>query len=136
MTATLPDLSRPGALKVRGGSMRPSLLDGDVVIGAPATLAELRAGDVVAVYHPEEDIAVCHRVLDVDLAQGSFRMRGDSAPGVDLVRSEAVGDRLFRVRAYLRGDGKPVQLTRARNVWHLWRQRVRNVLRKLKGRIA
>ena len=62
--------------RVNGESMQPNLQDGDDVVVAPASVAQLRRGDVVLA-RGEEQLKV-HRVERIDAANGQVITRGDS----------------------------------------------------------
>lgn len=66
-------------LRARGGSMWPSLRDGDVVTVAPAR--SVRRGEIVAVRCG--DALVLHRAVSVEPGGAQVVLRGDSLPAAD-----------------------------------------------------
>ncbi len=66
---------------IGGGSMRPALLPGDVIVFERLPGA-IRAGDIVVVPHRGWPAGIAHRVVSVDRV-GRLRTRGDANPSVD-----------------------------------------------------
>lgn len=69
-----------GVLYVEGGSMRPTLYPGDLIVYTRVA-AEPQRGDL-AVFAHDGDLVV-HRVVGVE-PDGSFRMRGDANATTDV----------------------------------------------------
>ena len=75
--------------RVNGQSMQPNLQDGDDVVVAPASVAQLRRGDVVLA-RGEEQLKV-HRVERIDAANGQVITRGDSGQENDEPTDHVLG---------------------------------------------
>ena len=77
--------SIPVELRMSGGSMSPSIEDGDVVTVEPITGEPIRQGDIV-LYQSRYDTAVIHRVVRLDRSSPErfILTRGDSAAQSDL----------------------------------------------------
>lgn len=86
-----------GATLIRGGSMEPAVVPGDVVVYRRSA-ADIRVGDIVYFEHPEWPRGVVHRVAEV-LPDGSVRTRGDA---------NAADDRDPVPRRRIRGVGTAV----------------------------
>ncbi|MHA2427778.1 MAG: S24/S26 family peptidase [Candidatus Hermodarchaeia archaeon] len=73
-------LEKGNALRftAHGSSMAPFIRDGDVLTVEPATISELRMGDIV-LYRTEGDSVVAHRI--VGILGSSLKVRGDASPG-------------------------------------------------------
>jgi signal peptidase I len=71
---------------IRGGSMRPAVPLGALVVDAPVALAEIRPGDIVTV-RLHDAVVVTHRVTRVvDLPSGlQLELKGDANPAPDPV---------------------------------------------------
>jgi hypothetical protein len=91
---------RPFWQPVRGGSMRPTLREGDEVLLAPAV--ELSPGDVVVVRLPGRSGTVLHRV--VSLADAGVVTRGDACAHLDPPAPRTAV--LFRALARRRDGGE------------------------------
>lgn len=105
-------LSQGSAIRFRahGESMAPQIRDGDVLTVEPATVADLRVGDV-ALHRTGEGPLVVHRVVRRRAGGGRVALatRGDAVLGpADLVREQDV---LGRVTARER-DGRAVDIGR------------------------
>ena len=94
--------------RVEGASMQPNLRDGDTVVVAPASAAELRSGDVAFVETP--DGLRVHRVKHV--GNGAVITRGDTGRECDPQTTRVLG----RARSVWR-NGREVPLS-------FWRTRV------------
>ena len=91
-------ISGPLRLKVTGGSMRPLLRAGDVVVARPAPPHTLKPGDIIVVQRGSEWIT--HRLVKVD--KHGLHTHGDSTRVADVAVS---ADRLVgRVIAIERAD--------------------------------
>jgi signal peptidase len=91
-------LTNYGAVYVKGASMTPTLLRGDLVI-VRKDVRGIREGDVVLVTKPEWPEGVLHRVESITL-DDRFVLRGDANPVADLEPtpiSEVHGVMLFVV---------------------------------------
>ena len=88
---------------VRGRTMRPALVEGDLAVVAPF-LGLPRPGQLVLA-RVAGNILVVHRLVDVELGQGRriYRLQGDAeaAPDVGVLREDLLG----RVIAVVR-DGR------------------------------
>lgn len=89
-----------GELPVRGGSMRPTLREGDRVRLVPATASDVRVGDVVV--RAGTSGPVIHRLVGWWPSEGGSRIltKGDGAARLDPPgwRAEVVGRVVARVR--------------------------------------
>jgi uncharacterized repeat protein (TIGR01451 family) len=74
--------------RVRGMSMQPNLLDGEMVVVAPATKTELRRGEVVLSHSP--DGLRVHRLVSIDSASGIVT-RGDAGQENDPEAQKLLG---------------------------------------------
>jgi signal peptidase I len=74
-------------VRARGGSMRPFLLDGDILVVRPAAAAEIRIGDVIC-YEPPSGGLCLHRV--VARQERGFVTRGDALTYVEVVPDAAL----------------------------------------------
>jgi hypothetical protein len=74
-------LSRPGAPPsyFHGQTMRPHLVEGDLVVTEPVTASEVRIGDVVT--YRFDDKFPTRRVVARDRRSRTFTIMGDSIPG-------------------------------------------------------
>jgi signal peptidase I len=132
--------------KARGFSMKPFIMDGDLILVVPIPAAQLRRGDVV-LYSGEAGALRAHRIISLT-GRGDnkvFGIRGDSSAGpLEQVTSDRVLGRVIlaaqrgrshnigrifpRYRALLRLHGRQILHHMApaasRNAW--------NALRKLK----
>lgn len=75
--------------RVDGQSMTPNLLDGDDVLVAPASVAELRRGDVVLAENP--DGLRVHRIDSLDVSLGTATLRSDTGLAIDPPASRVFG---------------------------------------------
>ncbi len=75
--------------RVQGESMRPNILDGDAVLVAPASVADVQRGDVVLT--PGESRLLVHRVARVNATNGQVITRGDSGQENDPPAQEILG---------------------------------------------
>lgn len=75
--------------RVNGQSMTPNLLDGDDVLVAPASVAELRRGDVVLAENP--DGLRVHRIDSLDVSLGTATLRSDTGLAIDPPASRVFG---------------------------------------------
>jgi uncharacterized repeat protein (TIGR01451 family) len=82
--------------RVDGQSMTPNLLDGDVVVIAPASMAELRRGDVVLAENT--DGLSVHRVNSLDSKSGEIQLRSDTGLMSDPHPSQVLGKIVRRGR--------------------------------------
>ncbi len=74
-------------LRARGGSMRPFLLDGDLLVVRPTAAAEVRIGDVIC-YEPPSGGLCLHRVVARE--ERGFVTRGDALTYVEVVPDAAL----------------------------------------------
>jgi uncharacterized repeat protein (TIGR01451 family) len=75
--------------RVNGQSMSPNLLDGDDVVVAPASPAELRRGDVVLAENA--DGLRVHRVHSLDFLSGRVSLRSDTGHACDPSSAKVFG---------------------------------------------
>lgn len=66
----------PIRFQARGGSMRPFILDGDIITVSPLRRPAPRFGEVVAFLHPVSGQVIVHRVIR--RRDGQFWTQGDS----------------------------------------------------------
>jgi len=71
--------------RAKGGSMHPTIRDGEAIIVEPVPLKGLKKGDI-AFYHAQRGVTA-HRVVGVE--GGRLRMRGDAASSVEEPREPA-----------------------------------------------
>jgi uncharacterized repeat protein (TIGR01451 family) len=95
--------------EVQGESMRPNLLDGDVVMVSPASLSELNPGDVAFTENP--DRLLVHRVTGIDVSSGAVATRGDAGLESDTPSTKVYGRVSTRQRREAR---EPFDTLRAR----------------------
>ena len=96
-----------GLFAVRGRSMAPTLIEGDLVVTASLRLRRPAVGDVVVARTPFG--SVIHRVVDRDLGDdGSpiYALRGDANRRVDPF-AVSMGELLGVAALRLRGWGRP-----------------------------
>lgn len=98
-------------VRARGGSMRPFLLDGDVLVVRPAAAAEVRIGDVIC-YEPPSAGLRLHRVVARE--ERNFVTRGDALTYVEAVPDAAL---LGLVIARERGGRRTALDTPAARRW-------------------
>lgn len=98
LRAWADELARSGAalLRVRGGSMAPSLLDGDVV---SVQAAPPRRGDLAVVR--AGDRLLCHRLLSS--GRGHVTLFGESRAVVERLAVPSEAQVIGRIEAVLRG---------------------------------
>ncbi len=84
-------------LRARGGSMNPAIPDNELVEVVPASVADVRVGNVVMSVH-KADCYVIHRIVWKDRRTGTVRTKGDSLDGLDPPVGNA--ELLGRVRWY------------------------------------
>ena len=95
------------------GSMRPTLLDHDLILYEKGIdFASIEIGDIVLYHNPEkhngEDTLVCHRVIY--RTRSSLTTKGDNNPSMDPFRVEE--NMLYgKLVGVIRGDGLPAALT-------------------------
>jgi signal peptidase I len=81
------ELSRQNSvlLRVSGSSMRPALLDGDLVTVEPVNAHSVHAGDIV-LYQSLRDTALIHRIVRLEQrTSGRFVVtRGDASSALDV----------------------------------------------------
>lgn len=88
---------------VRGFSMWPLLIPGDILRAEAVPMSGLSAGDIV-VLEPGSDEPVVHRLMDISgMDSGCFNLitAGDRS-GVDSQRRINVGEELLRITGVLR----------------------------------
>ena len=113
----------PPVVPVSGGSMRPTLQPGDLVVLKSVDADEIEVGDIIAVTVPEDDVRrydlqtpVIHRVHKIlrDPEEGlRFKTKGDANAGVDVfatIPSNVIG----RMEKRLVGWGYPFLFLRSR----------------------
>ena len=94
------------------GSMRPTLLDYDLILYAKGIdFASIEIGDIVLYRNPEkrgdEDTLICHRVIY--RTRSSLTTKGDNNPAMDPFRVEE--DMLYgKLVGVVRGDGLPAAI--------------------------
>lgn len=93
-----------GATVVHGGSMRPAIVPGDVVIYRRSAEG-VREGDVILFAHPEWPHGVVHRVVSFQ-SDGSVCTRGDANAVAD--RDPVPRLRIRGVEALVLPSGKAV----------------------------
>src|SRR5208282_1220330 len=86
--------------QVEGESMRPNLLDGDVVVVASADSRDLRRGDVALTRGP--DGLLLHRVANVDPVGGFVATRSDAGLEGDSLSRLVLGKVITCQRGELR----------------------------------
>jgi hypothetical protein len=79
-------------VRARGGSMRPFLIDGDVLVVRPAAAAEIRIGDVIC-YEPPSGGLRLHRAVARE--ERGFVTRGDALTWVEVVPDAALLGRVI-----------------------------------------
>jgi uncharacterized repeat protein (TIGR01451 family) len=89
MCAALMDRGHKVQFRAQGSSMLPNILDGDELVVAPATQAELRAGDVTLIQNA--DGLRVHRVTPQSTPSGSVITRSDTGQQVDPPASRLFG---------------------------------------------
>jgi uncharacterized repeat protein (TIGR01451 family) len=87
-----------------GRSMRPNVLDGDVVVVAPISAGKPQRGDI-ALTRGDGGFSL-HRVIGWDAATGSIVTRGDAGQ-----QNDAPGAKLLGTVIAIERDGKTVSLT-------------------------
>jgi len=79
---------------VLSGSMEPKLSMGGLVVIKPVNASQVGIGDVISFKIPDIDTPICHRVIEIQEADGNllFRTKGDANEESDttLVPSEDV----------------------------------------------
>ena len=104
--------------RVQGESMRPNLLDGDLVTVAPVAPGELRPGDVALIQNA--DGLLIHRVVESEPVSGRIVTSSDTGLEPDPSPSCALGRAVARSRA-----GNSVSLTLPGTaLWHAFRTRM------------
>jgi signal peptidase len=61
---------------VRSGSMSPAISAGDLVVTGPVNDKDIHVGDVITFRH--DGLLICHRVINIDTAQGQIQTKGDA----------------------------------------------------------
>lgn len=80
-------------------SMVPAIHPGSLVVTVRVSPFDVKIGDVLAVR--QGDIVVVHRVVGIDMLQGVFVLKGDNAPGTQIVRPQDVLGRVAIVIPYV-----------------------------------
>lgn len=126
---------KPGeriSIKAGGGSMRPFILDGDMVTIAGCSPKDLRCGEI-GVYEADDGLLTMHRLLKIDASCYAFR--GDATTGAPEWIS--VSGVLGRVESVQR-EGKLVYRNTALSRWIgvLWHKSgpVRSSIAKMRRR--
>ena len=91
MAGLLRAVQKKGAafrFKATGISMKPSILDGDVLLVSPLPGISPYRGEVVAFCHPQTNRLILHRVVRVK--GESYFIRGDNLRRVDHVERENI----------------------------------------------
>ncbi len=101
-----------------GGSMRPTIEDGDVVTIEPIVDGKINQGDVV-LYQSRYDTAVIHRVIKIERTAGekTITTRGDASSHNDL--SVSMDKVLGRVKNIERA-GESIKVSRPKNSFSIW----------------
>ncbi|PYP89685.1 MAG: signal peptidase I [Blastocatellia bacterium AA13] len=75
----------PLEIRLTGGTMRPSIQDGDMVTVEPINDETIQTGDII-LYHSIRDTAVIHRVVRVEKSSAERRVvtRADAAVQMDI----------------------------------------------------
>jgi signal peptidase len=110
-----PHTGRYRTATVLSGSMRPTIVEGSVVVVTPLPASELAEGDVIMYRIPEEDRrVVAHRV--VEMVEGGerpvVRTQGDANPEPDAWVARLDGKTLWQVRGAVPMLGYAVQALR------------------------
>lgn len=99
------------------GSMAPAIDPGDVIVGFPAPVDEVRVGDVLTYHIPVEDHrVVTHRVIEVlrgDDGSVAVRTQGDANDGADPWTATLEGDVVWKVEHVVPYAGSVIQALRA-----------------------
>jgi hypothetical protein len=90
MCAALMDRGHKVQFRAQGNSMLPNISDGDELVVAPATLAELRAGDVALIQNAD-GLRVHRVVAKQSHSAGNVITRSDTAHTPDLPASQLFG---------------------------------------------
>jgi signal peptidase I len=103
----------PVEIRMSGGSMRPAIEDGDIIIIEPIKDSPVKQGDIV-LYQTRFDTAVIHRVVRIEKASSgrSVLTRGDASAQADIPAS--VHRILGRVRQVERA-GERINVGRPRS---------------------
>src|ERR1044072_5182407 len=101
-----------------GGSMRPTIEDGDMVIIEPIADGKINQGDVV-LYQSRYDTAVIHRFIKIERASGekTITTRGDASSHNDL--SVTIDKILGRVKNIERA-GESIKVSRPNKSFSIW----------------
>jgi signal peptidase I len=75
----------PVEIRMSGGSMRPAIEDGDMIIIEPIKDSPVKQGDII-LYQTRFDTAVIHRVVRIEKAASgrSVMTRGDASAQTDI----------------------------------------------------
>ncbi|MGB8324848.1 MAG: hypothetical protein WCE52_17960, partial [Candidatus Acidiferrum sp.] len=96
MCAALMDKGHQVQFRAKGSSMLPNISDGDELVVAPVTQAELRTGDVTLIQNA--DGLRVHRVTPQSTPSGSVITRSDTAEQVDPPASRLFGKVILQHR--------------------------------------
>jgi uncharacterized repeat protein (TIGR01451 family) len=114
--------------RANGQSMRPNVLDGDVVEIAPAEQASLKRGDIALTR--SGDRVLLHRAIARDKETGALVTRGDSA-----MRNDAPADAVLgKVISIERGRRKFSMVTPGTKLIHSTRKHLRRIALTLRLR--
>lgn len=90
---------------VLSGSMEPEFMVGGLVVIKPVDADTLEIGDVISFKLPGIDTPICHRIIDIQSADGqkSFQTRGDAneEPDMDLVPLASVNGKAIFYTPYV-----------------------------------
>ena len=76
-TFFVPKLMGGESLAVLSGSMEPVIPVGSIVVAMPVDSNELEVGDVVT-YRLTEDTLVTHRIVEINISEGTITTKGDA----------------------------------------------------------
>jgi len=124
------ELSRhhPVLLKVSGSTMKPSLVDGDLVTVEPVNAHSVRAGDII-LYQSLRDTALIHRIVRLEhRSSGRFIVtRGDASTALDV--PVPIHHIMGRVTAIDR-DGERIEVEPEPTGFMAWLKRLISSFRK------
>jgi signal peptidase I len=90
---------------VLSGSMQPEFRVGGLVVIKPVDVDTLEIGDVISFRLPGIDTPICHRIIDIQSADGqkSFQTKGDAneEPDMDLVPLASVNGKAIFYTPYV-----------------------------------